>query len=350
MTVVNTRGSTDSVHKLSQHFAALIEGLMPDSKRAKAAQTYPDMIREFVEASSLIATVEPHTRLVGSYARDVADPLVKDVDVATIVSEDYGSDPSGALDDLTRAVDAFRRELDRETELEVARREQRRSVRLHFKDPDFFIDVVPIRAPTGVEETLWVPDREWSSWVKTWCVPYVGFFHELNGQLGAKLIPVIKILKHWRARHLPATGLLKTFWLESANVNIVTAGGIDFSERGMADIVADLFFTLEAQWAPHLETGSVPFVSDPMSSTSDVAWNWKREAFEVAMKELGEACQAIEIAVTTDDKDVAVSQWRRVFDPELFALSEKATWRPPTGGLPLVTPRPEPRPHRFYGR
>ena len=74
---------------LSDHFDLLRTNIEPNEERAQVAQDMPAQVRDFLQKSKDIETVEPHSRLVGSYARHTALKDVKDVDIVLLFSSDY---------------------------------------------------------------------------------------------------------------------------------------------------------------------------------------------------------------------------------------------------------------------
>jgi hypothetical protein len=67
------------------------------------------------------------------------------------------------LEDLRSSLEEFYEEVDI--------REQRRSIRVRVEgevvDDEVLLDVVPAISPDGIEQTLWVPDRDRKKWIKS---------------------------------------------------------------------------------------------------------------------------------------------------------------------------------------
>jgi tRNA nucleotidyltransferase (CCA-adding enzyme) len=55
---------------LPEHFDEFLSRIEPKEERAKTAQEIPDQVRDFLHDSDDIKTVEPHSRLAGSYVSD----------------------------------------------------------------------------------------------------------------------------------------------------------------------------------------------------------------------------------------------------------------------------------------
>lgn len=156
---------------LGTHFDELLKNIRPSEHRLQAARDIPPLVRTFLEECEGFETVEPHSRLVGSYAQDMAVGDVKDVDILVRVPGDpAANEPQarGLIRLLRDALDGLPDALgvDGWTELQdVELQGARRSVHVYFKDRDFHLDVVPCIAPDGMDKPLYVPDRGFNKWI-----------------------------------------------------------------------------------------------------------------------------------------------------------------------------------------
>ncbi|MHC5826072.1 MAG: nucleotidyltransferase domain-containing protein, partial [Nostoc sp.] len=64
---------------LITYFVELLKNIRPPVHRIKAAQELPPIVRKFIEESEF-PTIDPHTRLAGSYPQKMGAGDVKDVD------------------------------------------------------------------------------------------------------------------------------------------------------------------------------------------------------------------------------------------------------------------------------
>jgi len=152
---------------LSDHFELLRKRIEPQEERAEAASEIPARVREFLHKSETIKTTEPHSRLVGSYARHTAIKDVKDVDIILLLDLTYTDClPANVLETLFSALHGLSEALDDSGE-PVVRRHQRRSVNIHLEKNDFDLDIVPAIALGGLDESLQIPDKDWNEWVET---------------------------------------------------------------------------------------------------------------------------------------------------------------------------------------
>jgi tRNA nucleotidyltransferase (CCA-adding enzyme) len=74
---------------LNQHFNKLLSTIEPNEERAKLAQDIPSKIRDYIKKHTEIITVEPQSRLAGSYARKTAICDIKDVDILIFLDSSY---------------------------------------------------------------------------------------------------------------------------------------------------------------------------------------------------------------------------------------------------------------------
>ena len=62
------------------HFTELLKNIRPPNNRLDAARDLPPLVRNYLREHDEFSTVDPHTRLVGSYAQHTSVGDVKDVD------------------------------------------------------------------------------------------------------------------------------------------------------------------------------------------------------------------------------------------------------------------------------
>ena len=359
----------EAIQPLSNHFVDLLQRIKPAADRLAAAERFPDLVRDELRRTNLIATKDPHSRLSGSYGRQVAIKRIKDVDILIIVADGYlDLSPDRVLHDLEAAAQSLPDALEMRGEIEL--RKQRRSVRVRFTEVDFDIDLVPTVVLGALDGELKVPDREWKQWCPTRPLQYARLVTDLNQKGDRNLKRLIRVMKHWREHHgLDQDKRVKSFWLECLIVNAVIAGQIPLAQRSLADVIADCFDALVINCSPVLAGAGTPWVSDPVIPTNNVAFNWERTKFEQFMVALTESAAYARQAVAATSKDSAVTAWQAVFGAEWFpadgstrlntaiafgsaslvgpAVAAARAAANPTA--PAVAPVVAARPHRFYG-
>src|SRR5262245_57521182 len=121
---------------LPDHFRALLSSIEPNDTRLAVAQDIPNQVRKYLKDSIKIDTIEPHTRLAGSYARQTAIRDIKDVDIILIVDDDYyDGEAEVVLEAALSALYKLPDYLDEPGEASVRRR-QRRSVNVTLQKSD----------------------------------------------------------------------------------------------------------------------------------------------------------------------------------------------------------------------
>jgi hypothetical protein len=302
---------------LPDHFDLLLSKIEPEEARAKSAASLPWKVREYLQSNDRIETVDPHSRLAGSYARHVAIKGIKDVDIVLFVAPAYKEHgPELVLDDLFSALGGLAEALDDTGEV-VKRRRQRLSIQVRLVKHEFDLDIVPAVAPDGMGEPLMIPDREWVKWVETHPLGYADCLSGLNKSHGEKIVPLVKLLKHWRDVQM-AWRKPKSYWLECMIYHQFAAENVETADRSYAEIWCDLLDSLQEEYAPYLEKGhAVPEVADPMLG-KNVAYNWERAGFETFMRRLDWSCEHSRKALDTVNLTDAVLEWQQVFGTDWF--------------------------------
>jgi len=369
---------------LPDHFDSLLTNIQPRSTRISLAQEIPASIRKYLKETDLLATVDPQSRLAGSYSRSTAIKNIKDVDLLVFINPLYKDDkvkgPQNALNDLLDALRGFPEAQGDENGSvngDLALRKQRRSVCVTFtlhndvdnEEETFNVDVVPVILADNLDEPLWIPDKEWSKWIKTDPLGYGKYLSSLNKVNGYKVIPLIKMLKHWRDVRM-VYRRPKSYWLECILVNLIDRKKIEFDERSYAEIFSTLLNEIYLDFeADFNEEKAVPKVPDPMLG-NNVAWNWERSEFETFMRRVNECSKWAIRALESNDEEEAIGLWQNIFNrddqdeffptkvedsvKELAAARNAGTIRVTpagtllTGSAPGITSWASPA-HRFYG-
>lgn len=350
---------------LPDHFKELLSAIEPEPERADAAQKAPAQVRDFLKESTDIRTIEPHSRLAGSYARHTALKNIKDVDILLFVAPECKyEEPEDVLEAVFKALAGLPEALEDEGEVTVRRR-QRRSVNVHLVQQDFDLDIVPALAPKGLTKPLLIPDREWSKWVSTHPLGYATCLSTLNQGNGGKVVPLIKLLKHWRDVHM-VNRRPKSYWLECLVYGLVADGTVETSGKSYAELFRDVLLKIQDSFSYHLNAADrVSTISDPVLG-NNVAFNWERPAFESFMRRVDESLGWAERALGQDDRSEAVDLWRKVFGEDWFPFETAAEkgarlraavlagnyYVTQTGGVHTTKPAEphvQPPSQRFYG-
>lgn len=201
------------MQSLPVHFRLLLGKINPPDGRRKLAKELVGDLREWLEEHDF-ETLDPHTRLIGSYARSTAVHWIKDVDVLVFL-------PNSALDRTPNAVLLdLRKVLEDYPGASVNATGQRRSICLELEDYDFFLDIVPAVAPDGLDKPLQVPDRPQEKWIDSDPLGYMTRLADLNREHAKKVIPLVKLIKAWRDAQMKIKRP-KSYMLEVMVVNAI---------------------------------------------------------------------------------------------------------------------------------
>lgn len=313
------------MYSLGTHFTELLKNIQPPQERIAVAQELPPKVRDFLEGNKDFITLDPHTRLVGSYAQRTTVGDVKDVDFLVRVDGDPDKnepeakqliqDLKNTLDDLPEALDYIGEAVIDDIEIERARR----SVHVYFQDQDFHIDVVPCIAPDGFDEMIYVPDRGFNEWLPSHPIGYIQLLRDLDSDYGNKVRPLIKLLKHFRNYQM-VYRRPKSYWLGALVVHHVRMNdGLDMS-RSLAELFHDLCDAVYRQYDHllHVSDTATPNIPDPMLD-HNISWNWDRSHFETFMRRLDDGREWASKALDSDvGREEAIGWWQKTFGEDYF--------------------------------
>ena len=291
---------------MRHHFSELLSAINPSEERSDLAKHLPGEVREFLEEHEF-ATATPHTRLSGSYARDTAICDIKDVDVLLFIPDSHlQRTPNSVLLDVRRVLDDY-------PDAVAETSGQRRSVHLEFSTHDLHLDIVPVVAPDGVDAVLMVPDRPQKQWIKSDPLGYATRLSELNQEHGAKVKPLIKLIKAWRDVKMKIRRP-KSYVLEVMVLTAVECGAIELCDQSTAQNVADFFSHIVAKYQDLMDNGSEsPRIADPQVGGAYITAGWSRAHFETFMRRAREADRACQSALQADTIEDAAAEWKTLF-------------------------------------
>ncbi len=309
-----------TLHTLVTHFGELLANIRPPQERLDAATTLPPLVRTYLKNHEEFETLYPHSRLVGSYAQHLSAGDVKDVDFLVRVGgspEDNDPPAKDLIKQLKSALDALPDALKHIGYANIELDRARRSVHVYFPKDDFHLDVVPCIAPDEMDKPIWVPDRGYNKWIETHPLGVVNAVESLTKEHGENFRNMVKLLKHFRNVHM-RTRKPKSYWLVTMGIQAVEEGYLELTQP-IAVVFADLLEHLHARFLPTFNRvdGATPHIQDPMLG-HDISWNWERSHFETFMRRLDDGRKWADKAVTTDDKDVAINRWQRIFGEDWF--------------------------------
>ena len=359
---------------LRDHFLTLLRRIQPKEDRLALAVELPAKVRDFLKESEKIITVEPHTRLSGSYARETAIKQIKDVDILLFVDPEYKEKEDSAkatINLLVNALDGLPKALGDENgrvDADLSLKRQRRSVLVHvtIDEEEFDMDIVPSIDEGDSPEPLEVPDRDLSKWVPSNPLGYNKSLSELNQDQQGKIVPLIKMFKHWRDVQMKYRRP-KSYWQECMVHKHADAKKLKIEDSSYGELFHSLLVSIYEDYVGTFEKeGAVPFVKDPMLG-NNVAKTWTRVEFETFMRRIEESKNWAARALQTDDETKAIELWQKVFNEdggeEYFPttvdeamksiLSRQAIFVSQTGNIsgkkPVSVKAWESPKHRYFG-
>lgn len=311
------------MYSFSDHFVKFLSNIQPSEDRAELARDIPDKLRDYLKETDEIKTIDPHTRLSGSYSRYTVVKEIKDVDVLLFVSKDYNDGEEKVkkvINDLVSALMGFPEYLKDETgyvDTDLALKRQRRSVQVHItlSGQEFDIDVVPSIAVDGIEKPLLVPDRDLSKWIASDPLGYSRLLSKINKGNADKVVPLIKIFKHWRDVQMKRMRP-KSYWLECIVCKHADAGRLDVTNSSWGELFLSLIKAVfDDYYDKWKNSESVPVIKDPVLG-NNVARSWTRSEFSSFMNRIEEAKRLAEKALKEEDETKAINLWQELFNDD----------------------------------
>jgi hypothetical protein len=283
----------------------LLKKINPPKERRDLARDLVRDLRNWLQDHDF-GTVDPHTLLIGSYARSTAVLWIKDVDVLVLL-------PESALERTPHAVLLeLRKVLEGYPDAVVSALGQRRSIRIEFEEYDFFLDVVPAVAPDGLDEPLKIPDRPKAEWIDSDPLGYMERLSALNQEHARGVVRLIKLIKAWRDEQMKIRRP-KSYMLEVMVVNAIEDERISLDGESWPSVLAQLFSHWAAKYHGLMEDGEgVPRIYDPQLGHL-ISAGWTRPEFETFMHRVREAERAARRALAAETEVAAAEEWKRVF-------------------------------------
>ena len=284
--------------ELNSYFRGLLSNIEPGSGAVKTAKKAHEDLREFLEEDEEISKADPETFLAGSYARDTALGSIKDVDVILIIDMDHEKTPPDV------AVAWLQASLQQYYDTVKA---QGRSVQVST-DRGFNLDVVPSVPLSHRHGPVRIPDREVEEWVATYPKGQIAAGVEKNKALEGLYKPLVKIVKYWRDRLPKKSSRAKSYIAETLVFESLLSTPPSYAQGTI-----DIFRSIYARYAPYVNAGVVPRISDPGYPSVNVAKRWKFQEFSDFMQETLAARDIGASALATADKDSSIRLWKKLF-------------------------------------
>lgn len=292
---------------MRHHFNALLTKINPPDHRVSLASQRVGEIRDWLREHEF-PTVDPHTRLSGSYARSTAIELIPDVDTLLFIPDDQEErTPNSVLLEVYGVLQEY------PDAGAVNVTGQRRSVRLELPDDDLCFDIVPSIAPNGLAQPLLIPDRPQEAWIATDPLGYAERLSRVNQANGGKLVPLIKMLKAWRDEHM-VYRRPKSYVLEVILLYALEDGEVVLCDQSAAENFHDALDYIADKYGELMDHGAEsPRIRDPQITDTFITKGWSRSHFETFMRRIRGSRKIAADALIKSDDEAAAQEWARVF-------------------------------------
>ena len=284
--------------ELNSYFRGLLSNIEPGPEAVDTAKKAHQHLRELLEQDEEISKAEPETFLSGSYARNTALGSIKDVDVILIVDLDHEKTPPDVVVAwLQASLQKYYNTV----------RAQGRSVRVST-DTGFDLDIVPSVPISHRDGPVWIPDREVKEWVATHPKGQIAAGVKKNKELEGFYKPLVKIVKYWRDRLPRESSRAKSYIVET-----LVFRSLLWTPRSYAQGTVDILRSICSYYAPNINVGTVPRISDPGYPFVNVAKRWRFQEFSDFMREALAARDIAASALQSTDKGSSVKLWKKLF-------------------------------------
>lgn len=312
-------------------FEALLTAIEPDATPAIDAHT---TVRERLRTHEKFKEHHVDTFLAGSYRRRTARSPIKDVDVVVMVQKELHEwepeDVLELLDDTLADYDDYKRR----------RRANRRSIQVGLATID--MDIVPTVALFGPDAELRIPDRDVEQWMRTHPKGHIAWIQKLNGstaKIGSQgtLVPLVKLLKQWKATRLGDARHPKGFILETF------AGYLhDPAADSWEEVYARFLDRFLSQYRSYKGSGLVPSIPDPGLPGEHILTGMTAGDFDRLLTEaersLAIAREAIDLEAVGKEGEASIL-WQQLFGRQYpAAKAQRSLNAAPIVATPLVRP------------
>ncbi|AFY57393.1 hypothetical protein Riv7116_4987 [Rivularia sp. PCC 7116] len=308
-------------------FLKFLQDIEPSYTTKNNASSSHSRLREFLNKHPEFGQYILTTFLSGSYKRDTAiRPQTKkgnterpDIDIIVVTIHTINDSPAAVVELLYIIL---------KTEYENIRR-QARSIGIQAPLAD--MDVVPIIAPYGLENTLYIPDRKLEKWLVTNPPGHTVWTTQVNKASNGNFKPLVKLMKWWRRNNRTISKHPKGFVIES-----IVAECMNYQENQYADLFLGTLEAIVSRYAIDIACGRVPLIQDPAVPGNYVTTQITFDAFKGFYNKVKDHAELGRLAQAEKDPVKSLTMWREIFDIR-FPSSETANF----SGLLETPARPE---------
>lgn len=287
-----------------KQFTDFLKDIEPSRTTKNNARSAHTTVRKILREHNTFKKVHLKTFLSGSYRRSTAiRPQVKnskverpDVDIIVVTNHTRDDKPKEVLKLLYNTLN----------EKYDSTRLQARSVGITTKLVD--MDVVPIIAPQGIDETLYIPDRKLEQWLETNPPKHTKWTTKVNKKAGKHFKPLVKLMKWWRRTNPTISKRPKGFVIEC-----IVAECMDYDESQYEDLFLGTLETIVKRYESNISFEIVPCIADPGVPDNSVTKGMTFAAFEGFYNKVKEHATLGRLAQQEKDEDKALEKWRKIF-------------------------------------
>ena len=283
--------------ELTSDFCAFLSSLQPGDDDVAAAKAAHEKVREQLRTDADSKEAHIDTFLSGSYARRTAINDINDVDVICILDLDHTvTAPEVCLAWIEGILSRYYKQTKR----------QGRSVGASAANK-VWLDIVPATPVSAADGPLWIPDREARQWVQTHPKGQIAAGISKNKATNGYFVQVVKLLKSWRDTLGTDPCNPKSYVLEAL---IHTMIGNPSSH---AEAIVNVLEGIDRTYASYRTLDMVPVISDPGSTSINVAKRWSSAEFKAFLANVSTAAPIARSAYNNTNEAVSRKLWRQIF-------------------------------------
>jgi len=297
-----------------QQFIDFLSDIEPSATTKSNGKFRHIELRGFLEKDPEFNSRYIKSFLSGSYKRDTAiRPRIlngtvarPDVDIIVVTNHTLMDDPVDVTDIAFRAVQRLKKQKNSYTSI----RRQARSIGVETTTVD--MDVVPIIAPYGMGDELYIANRKYEmegdKWILTNPPGHTKWTIEMNKKSGGRFKPLVKLMKWWRRQNYTISKRPKGFVIEC-----LVAECFDSTESNYEKLFLGTLNTIVAKYEPYIADKIVPLIPDPSVLGNSVMTGLTFDAFEgfynkvKAHSEIGKKLSFV------TDMEEELLLWRKIF-------------------------------------
>ena len=291
---------------VSDAFTVFLWMISPPETQIEAAERSNKALREFLGNDPYFGKFLLDSFLNGSYARRTTVQPIKDVDIVVVVGPDWlNSEPEVAMESLRRKL----------SQRYDSRRSRRRRRAVQITLCDIQLDVVLAVARNGLEQPLYIPDREVEEWIVTHPKRQLQLIRSLAGATKWNYSRLVRLLKAWARARVAATDRPRSFVLECAVYHLLSMRPNDFV-REIDQSFATLLHQLRS-WdfgrsrSPRWD--DEPVVADPALPDVNVAEGWDEDGADRFRERVDVALDRLENIERSRWDETEVRHWGALF-------------------------------------